>query len=235
VVKMVLIDEILTPKAIQNIVNFFKKGYSPIIVFTGEMRCGKTTKAFMTACWLSWLIWGKRWNWEDQVITSLKQFVKKIDTKKEEIIFLDEVQGFLNAKEWYSQKNIIFNKIMQSQAYKHMIFILVLPYARGMAKDHRRLIHILFWVKNRKVMYPVLFKKKFWQLEETPSTYFFFPIIPLNYKRKIVKKCFSDELKELPAFLKLIESVVKQGIMEDIKVKIGIDTGVAKEDIKLWG
>jgi len=219
---MVLLDEINIPKSLQKIVTLYKKGYSPILVFTGEMRCGKTTKAFLIAQWLSWLIWGKKWDWQDGVITNIKQFVTKLDSKSEEIIFLDEVQGFLGAKEWYSPRNIIFNKIIQSQAYKHMIFILVLPYALGMAKDHRRVIHMLFWVKNRQIVYPVLWRKKFWSLEETPSSYFFYPLIPLDYERKFVKKCFSDELKELQPFLKHIESVVKQGIMEEIKEKIGL-------------
>ena len=120
---MVMIDELNTPKAIQKVVALFNKGYSPIIVFTGEMRCGKTTKAYLIAQWLSWLLFKKRWDWKNCVITDIRQFVEHIDSSREEILFLDEVQGFLNAKEWYSSKNIIFNKIIQSQAYKHMIFI----------------------------------------------------------------------------------------------------------------
>jgi hypothetical protein len=219
---MVLIDELNTPKALDNIVKFYKKGYSPILVFTGEMRCGKTTKAYLIAHWLSWLIFNKPWDWRDSVITNIKQFVEMIDSSKEEIIFLDEVQGFLNAKEWYSPNNIVFNKILQSQAYKHMIFILVLPYALGMAKDHRRLIHMLFWVKNRRNVYPVLFRKKFWQLEDTPNTFFFYPIIPFDKERKLIQRCFADELKELKEFTTTIEDVVKKGIMNDMKIKVGI-------------
>jgi len=230
---MVLIDEINTPKAIEKVVSLYNKGYSPILVFTGEMRCGKTTKAFLIANWLSWIIWGKPWDWKDGVITNIKQFVRKIDSSKEEIMFLDEVQGFLGAKEWYSPRNIIFNKIIQSQAYKHMIFILVLPYALGMAKDHRRVIHMLLWVKNRSMIYPVLWRKKFWSLEETPSRYFFYPLIPLDYELKFIKKVFKDELVELKPFLKHVESVVKQGIMEDIKEKLGMKS-TPVEKTKLW-
>lgn len=230
---MVYLDKIETPKAILKIATLFNKGYSPIIVFTGEMRCGKTTKAYLIANWLSQICFGKKWDWKDGVVTELKQFVRKIDSSKEEILFIDEVQGFLNAKEWYSQKNIIFNKIIQSQAYKHTIIILVLPYALGMAKDHRRLIHMLLWVKNRKVIMPVLWKKKFWSLEETPSSFFFYPIIPLDYKRKVVQKAFKDEIEDMPNFIKHIEKVVKQGIMEDIKTKLDMKPK-EKEKLTLW-
>jgi hypothetical protein len=174
--------------------------YSPIIIFTGNTQAGKSTS--------SWYLANKimqykknvdkptfdEWNYKEFCCQNLDEFIDKVDKYDNELIAIEEAGFQLDSKEWYSKENRIFNKILQTQAYKHNIYFIVLPYACGIAKDHRRMIDMLLWVKKKiedkkiSLIYPVLIRKQYWKLDETDYKPFFFPKMLIKYNGVILEK-----------------------------------------------
>jgi len=216
------------PKALSYIIKRSNK-YSPIIIFTGNTQIGKST--------VSWYLANKilqvknkikkltfdEWDYKKYSAQNLEEFVKMVDKYDNELLCIEEAGFQLDAKEWYSKENKIFNKILQTQAYKHNIYFIVLPYACGIAKDHRRMIDMLFWIKRKitqiktSLIYPVLIRKQYWKLDETGYKPFFFPKILIKYNKKVMQK--ANEYTNW-----LID--YKKAIMKDIKTQIGIATPV---------
>lgn len=212
--------------------------YSPIVIFTGNTQVGKST--------VSWFLANKilatkenikkptfdEWDYKKFCCQDLDEFINAVDKYDDSLIVIEEAGFQLGSKEWYSKENIIFNKIMQTQAYKHNIYFIVLPYACGIAKDHRRMIDFLIWVKRKNtetkssLCYPVLIKKQFWKLDESDYKPFFFPKIVIKYKDNVLQKA-NEYTTWLVDFKKIILENIK--IERGLKPKILVKT---EEDIK---
>lgn len=218
------LDIVNTPCAIKNVVKNYKNGYSPILLFCGRMRVGKTTKAYVTAQWLSHLIFGHKWDWRNNTIVTMKQLVEKMDSPKPEILLMDEVQRILGKKDLWKAESRLFDTLITSQAYKHYIIILILPKARNLGTDHAVNVNYVFPVHSRTLVMPYHVESNSWNITLKNEK---LPIFPLGYfhmdvKKGILAEAFKEELLELEDFKKLIEVNLKQPIMDDAKEKVGL-------------
>jgi hypothetical protein len=203
------------PKALNYLIQRSYK-YSPIAIFTGNTQVGKSTVSYYLANRISKIKDKKNWDYTKFCCQDLNQFINAVDKYDNEIIVIEEAGFQLSSKEWYSQENIIFNKIMQTQAYKHNIYFLVLPYACGIAKDHRRMIDFLIWVRRKytnlkiSLNFPVLIKKQFWKLDESDYKPFFFPKMMIKYKPEVLQKA-----NEYTTWLVDFKKVIMENIKKD--------------------
>ena len=111
--------------------------HSPVIVILGETGSGKTCFGINLALALN-----PEWRPEENLFVSLPELTKKVITSKKQIIIMDEAGIHLNAKRWYSDFNIFFSQIIQTQRYRNNIYIIILPHILFLAKDHRRILNI---------------------------------------------------------------------------------------------
>lgn len=213
-----------TPAVVQLIAERFKNGYSPVVLVVGKMRCGKTTKAFLLLQWLSWLIYKKEWDWKNNTIITIDQFIEKLDSGKDEFLLIDEVQRMFAKKDWYKEESRIFDKILTSQAYKHSIIFLVLPRASALGSDHIFNVDYVIYVKNRKLILPYKLDSNLWDidLKKKRLKKFFLSHFNLDYDNEYIKKSFKLELDELSEFKMFINTNLKEKIMEEVKEQRGM-------------
>jgi len=222
------------PSAVKFIINK-SKVYSPIIIFTGNTQVGKSTVSKVLADIICQIKNKEDWDYKKYCAKTFDEFLELMDKYDDSLLVVEEAGFQLASVEWWSLQNKLFNRILQTQAYKHNILFIVLPYACGIAKAHRRMIDMLIWVKKKvtspkplSILYPVLIKKQYWKLDETDYKPRFFPIIRLRYNDVILAKAkeYTDNF--------LID--FKKEIMQRIKIEAGIIPEKIEEPakIKLW-
>lgn len=120
-----------------------KKGYAPIVLFVGRQRVGKTSMAMRFAYELD-----KKWSL-DLMTFKIEDFVKIYDKHKRKIIILDEASVPLDPYEHQSITQRVYKHVIDTQAYLGNIVFLVLPFAKGIGKQHRDHVNIIVHVKAR--------------------------------------------------------------------------------------
>jgi hypothetical protein len=188
------------------------------------MRVGKTTKAYLLMQWLSWLIYKKAWNWRENTIVTIDQFIEKLDASKDELLLIDEVQRMFSKKDWYKEESRIFDKIITSQAYKHSIIFLIIPRASALGSDHAVNVDYVVWVRSRRQILPYKIDSNLWDiaLKQRKTKKFYLSHFNLDIKSSIIKKAFNEELKDLEDFKEFININLKDKIMHDVKEKRGM-------------
>lgn len=190
--------------------------YSPIVLIQGNMQTGKSTMLKVFSDIISQEKFKIDWDYKKYCAKSFDELIEYVDKYDDSIIAIEEAGFQLSAMEWYSKSNNLFDKIMQTQAYKHNIYFIVLPHSLGVAKAHRRLVDMTFIVKRkienkrRTLIYPVIFRKIYWRLDETGYKPVFLPqiIVKLNQEQLDKAKEFTNWLIEF-----------KKDIMKDIKAE----------------
>lgn len=178
--------------------------YSPIVLIQGNMQTGKSTMLKIFSDYISQKKNDCDWDFKKYCARSFDEFIEYADKYDNSIVAIEEAGFQLGANEWYTKSNNLFNKIMQTQAYKHNIYFIVLPHSLGIAKMHRRLVDMSFIVKRkienkkRSLIYPVIFRKIYWRLDETGYKPVFLPqiIVKLNDIELGKAKEFTDWLIE---------------------------------------
>ncbi|MGQ4876137.1 MAG: ATP-binding protein [Promethearchaeia archaeon] len=124
-------------KCIKYLYAKWKKGHSPLVLICGETNTGKSMTALKIAESLN-----PNFNPLENVFFGVLDFIRKLKKAKKEILIIDEAGYQLGSKEHYSLFNKVFHKVIQTQRYKNNIFIVVLPMALSLAKDHREMINL---------------------------------------------------------------------------------------------
>lgn len=123
-----------------------KLGFSPIILFTGKQRTGKTALAMRMAYELN-----KDWDPKKYMTFKIEEFAEAYDTYNKQILILDEAGVPLDPYEHASITQRVYTHIIQTQAYKSNIVFLVLPFASEIGKQHRKHINAIVEVLWRGI------------------------------------------------------------------------------------
>lgn len=124
--------------------NQLKWGYSPIVLFVGRQRSGKTALALKIASEID-----PDFNISEQMTFRIEDFLKIYDKYSKKIIILDEAGVPLDPYEHASITQRVYTHVIQTQAYKQNILFLVLPKASGIGKRHAQYTDALVVVRGR--------------------------------------------------------------------------------------
>lgn len=212
------------PAIVKKICERYRNGYSPIVVFVGKMRVGKTTKAFLIFNWISWILFGKKWDWRSGTMINFDQILRDLDNPEIKIKLADEVQRMFEKKDVMKQESILFNKLLTSQAYLHYIFGMILPKASALGSDHASNVDYVIYIKSRKMVLPYKLENNLWDidLKKRKARKFFMSPFKLDIKNPAVRKAFAEELKELDEFKSFIAKNLKEKTMDEAKEKRGM-------------
>jgi len=190
--------------------------YSPVVICQGNPQIGKSSIVWKIANLISDLKYGKEWNYEEFCAKSFEEFIELVDKYDNEVLVVEEAGFQISAFEWQNLQNRLFNQILQTQAYKHNIYILVLPHAKGIAKAHRRMIDMSINVikkleKHRiNLIQATIYRKIYWKLEEAEYKPIFFPFIRVKFTK--------EELLKVKKYVDWLIGY-KKDIMSEIKQK----------------
>ncbi len=197
----------------------FKKSLKQtlVVLIQGSTQTGKSTVLKTVADILSLMKKEEYWKHEKYCARNFDELINYVDDYENSIIAIEEAGFQLSSDEWQNVQNKLFNKILQTQAYKHNIIFIVLPYALGVAKAHRRIIDMGLTIKKRydkppmTLVYPVVYQRVFWKLDETSDYPLFLPMMLIKYNKQQMKRAknFTDKF--------LVD--YKKSIMEQIKAK----------------
>lgn len=118
-----------------------KKDYSPIILIVGKQRRGKSNMGLAIADKLMHHFHNRSFEPKKNLFFDPLELIIRMEEATQEPLIIDEAGVGLNAQEFYSHLNIAMNKIIQTQAYRNNVYILILPMAVNLAKIHRRFIN----------------------------------------------------------------------------------------------
>ncbi len=183
---------------IYGIMKKHEAGKSPIILITGELGNGKTMAGIGIARSIHKKIHGTAdWDMKGNIFHDVRTFVRKMFTAESQILLFDEAGVTLNAKEFWSKFNTAFYKVIQTQRFKNNIYIIILPIAMSLARDHRRMIDFKLEMVKKRYAKVWLVKKK-WsamkgdELQDIWIGHIQLPLIP----KKIVKAYKKIEIRE---------------------------------------
>lgn len=221
----ILLNAIRPPIVIQQAVDLYKAGYSPIIVVCGKPRVSKTTKAYLFAHWFSWLLFKRPWPWRKETIVSVDQLVQEMAYEDEGKIYLmDEVERQLSKKMWAHPESRLLALLNDSQAYKHYIMILIIPKVWQLGTDHATSVNFVIPVHSRQMCQPYRCEVPFWDINLKKKEVKISGLghFDINYKKEPVKTAFAEELKELEEFKKFINVELKEKIMDEALAERGL-------------
>jgi DNA polymerase III delta prime subunit len=206
------------PSCLKSIVKDYKEFYSPHVLICGKPRVSKTTKGFIIANWLSGLLFKETWDWKENTIVNIDQLINEMGSSEEGRIYLmDEVERQLSRKNWQKPESQLFSLLMESQARKHFIMILILPKAWALGSDHATDINYVIPVHSRTFCYPYKVNTNIWDIslkkklpQKIPLAWFH-----IDVKDQRFKLAFKEELKDLEPFKKFIEVNLKDSIMDE--------------------
>jgi len=114
-----------------------QNGFSPLIVICGSQRIGKS----FIALWLCNLLaemTGKPFNMRKNTFYEPLEAIEKLEEKSKEAIFIDEASDIMDAREWYDQTHHALRSMINTQAYKTLMYIFVSPFVVDIDKSVRK-------------------------------------------------------------------------------------------------
>lgn len=133
---------------LKHVVNKLKNGFSPCIIICGSQRIGKS----FIGVWICYLIsklFGKEFIPEENTFYEPLKAIRKIDKVTKECFLIDEAGDILDAREWYKQTHQALRSIINTQAYKTMLYIFVSPFVVDIDKSLRKHFDFLIRVDSR--------------------------------------------------------------------------------------
>ena len=119
-----------------------RQGKSPIVVFCGSMRSGKTWLALKIAQDLD-----PNFSCEKQLFFSVERYLEYLANNKRSVCILDEAGHELSSYQWLSAKSEAMSVALQTQSYKQIVSFICLPHISDLAKRHRKFVHLMVWVQ----------------------------------------------------------------------------------------
>lgn len=119
-------------------------GFSPLIVICGSQRIGKS----FIGVWLCYLmnsLTGKKYNPEKNTFYKPIEAIKDLENKFKDSLLIDEAGDVLDAREWYEQTHQALKSIINTQAYKTMMYIFISPFVIDIDKAFRK--HFDFMIR----------------------------------------------------------------------------------------
>lgn len=173
---------------------------SPIVAIVGDTQKGKSTFLFWIAneiCRIKaglGLMKSPVWDYKKLTARSFEQFTGLVRDYKNNVIVVEEAGTFLDSDEWWTLENKLYNKIVQTQAFRRNCYFLVCPSSRDIAKKHRATLNMMFSVERKNVkqrralIKPNFIKKKHWLLRDRNYVQYWLNQIQIEYDREFLIK-----------------------------------------------
>lgn len=129
----------------QRIRNQTAAGYSPIILIVGKQRRGKTMFALTIAHTLE----GNNFNMEEQLKVNALDICKAYDKYSGKVLIFDEGGKELDLYRAMDEVNRAISHVIQSQAYKRNVLIIISPFANEIGKGHRKHVDAVVEIYKR--------------------------------------------------------------------------------------
>lgn len=144
-----LVNTVVTNQyAIMKIFRRIKKGYSPLVLIVGSQRIGKSFIGIWL-CSLYMNMMNKNFCPELHTFYDPMLAIERLGGRDREPILIDEAGAILTRREWYKKTHQALDKIIQTQAYKTMLYIFISPFASDIDKTFQKHFDFLFRVDDR--------------------------------------------------------------------------------------
>lgn len=226
--------------------------FTYVVLVQGYMQMGKSTFVKFLCDKLSMQRFGCYWDHKKYCARNLEEFINLIDKYNDKIIVYEEASREIHVSRHYSDLNLFFNVLMQTQAYKHNLIFLVFPHSASISKQQRYFINLGLEVSDKidepdckaSVVRPTKYSRTFWKLDENDMRYKWWGKCYVRYDKDLegLQRCKdyttwleetlkTDVMKDLQVKIKRSRKTTKQKIKEDIKQDI--DTSINYEPIKI--
>jgi hypothetical protein len=142
-----------------------------------------------------------------------------IDKYNDKLLVFEEASKDISISKWYNDMNHFFNVIMQTQAYKHNLIVLVYPHSVAISKRQRYFINCGIEVTQRidrpglkaVILKPTLYRRSFYKLDEDDLY-----SLPLGSRRMFIK--YNDkDLQKANEYTTWLEQTLKKDTINKIK------------------
>ena len=181
-----------------------KCGYAPIMLICGRQRTGKTFAAMTIAEYIS-AFRGQKFSFSDMFF-KIEDMAQRYDEESKKVFILDEAGIDLNVYEGNQLHQRVFQKIIESQAVKQNILLIVLPHARDIGAHHFHHVNCILEMTGRGKGILKYVWMRYGELSKKPPY-----IEPFEYLRDIPLP--STELSE--KYLAVGQSEYKQKILSE--------------------
>lgn len=147
-----------------------KEGFSPTIAICGSQRIGKSFVGNWL-CYIMMSVLGKEYDPTKSTFYEPVKAIEDLGEKSMEPLLIDEAGDVLDAREWYEQTHQALKSIINTQAYKTMMYIFISPFVIDIDKTFRK--HFDFLVRcDTKGRYKTFrFVKKYDELNPNKVVY----------------------------------------------------------------
>lgn len=119
---------------------------SPIVVFCGRPRSGKTAYAMR----IGWELHPDKFDYA-HVVRTIEEFAEAYKRYNNDVIILDEASQSLYLYDWNSMFQKVFSIINDTQAFRYNLVFIVLPMVHKLGKVHRFDVDAIVTVSRKRV------------------------------------------------------------------------------------
>lgn len=109
-----------------------------IIIIVGEKRSGKSYSAIKIAELIN-----PNFDAETQVFFHPKEFVRFMQSAKDDVCILDEASVYMSNRDWYETQNKIINQILMTQGFRRNVIIMTFPTLNHLDKQALDFCHYI--------------------------------------------------------------------------------------------
>lgn len=194
--------------------------FTLVVLVQGYMQMGKSTFVYFLLNNLSIRKFGKPWNYKKYCARNLKEFIDLIDKNNNKLLVYEEASKDINISRWYNDLNLFFNVIMQTQAYKHNLVVLVFPHSASISKQQKYFINLGIEIVRRidnikcqaVVIKPTIYRRNFWKLDDNDLKYKWWGMSFVKYHK--------EDLDGSKKYTEWLEATLKKDVMTDIKRRL---------------
>jgi len=199
-----------------------KLGYSPTVAICGSQRIGKS----MIGVWLCYIMMkllGKEYDPTTNTFYEPIKAIEDLGNKEKEPLLIDEAGDVLDAREWYEQTHQALKSIINTQAYKTMMYIFISPFVIDIDKTFRKHFDFLIRVDDKGRYKAFRFVKKYDELNPNKVVYKKFlddvrvklTYLPVELWERYIAYSISEKEKIRKARVKKAETKPKKGSIEE--------------------
>ena len=179
------------------------KGNSIGVVIVGATRKGKTMSGLKIG-----ELFDPNLSLEYNYYTDLTEMISNIWNRdmRRQVIIYDEAGKDLDIRKWNSEFNSVFSILMQTQAYRNNLYIVIFPHQKMISSSHYFLLDIIIEKISRQIGIAYKVHKRYIDFNHSKPFYFI----------KLDSIAFKLPSKRLMIQFKNKEDIEKKKIMESL-------------------
>lgn len=154
---------------IAHLFNKITKGYSPLVLICGKQRIGKSFIG-VYLCHLFMHLVGKQYEPEKHTFYDPMKAIEMIGDEELVAMHIDEAGSILTRREWYKKTHIALDKIVQTQAYKTILYVFISPFASDIDRTFQKHFDYLLRVDDRGKYKAFRILKKYDEFQQEKTT-----------------------------------------------------------------